>query len=153
MRLFTGLLKPGSPATGTDFAGRIEAVGNNVRSFRVGDKVWGFDDTGLASHAQFMTLPAGKAVAIIPDLITYAQAAASLEGAHYAYNFINKVKLAHGQKVLVNMILRKICNTIISFLMRLVKAHSANASCCCCRAAYTSPQHWARVGRIFIYRC
>ncbi len=102
MRLFTGLFKPGSPATGTDFAGRIEAVGNNVRSFRVGDKVWGFNDTGLASHAQFMTLPEGKALAIIPGQVTYKQAAASLEGAHYACNFINKVKLTPGQKVLVN---------------------------------------------------
>jgi NADPH:quinone reductase-like Zn-dependent oxidoreductase len=102
MRLFTGLFKPGATATGTDFAGKIEAVGKKVHSFGVGDRVWGFDDTGLASHAQFMTLPEDKAVAVIPDTITYEQAAASLEGAHYAYNFINKVKLIRGQKGLVN---------------------------------------------------
>jgi NADPH:quinone reductase-like Zn-dependent oxidoreductase len=102
MRFFTGLFKPSLPATGTDFAGKIQAVGKNVKSFRVGDKVWGFDDTGLASHAQFMTLPEDKALTTMPDAITYEQAAASLEGAHYAYNFINKVKFTRGQKVLVN---------------------------------------------------
>jgi NADPH:quinone reductase-like Zn-dependent oxidoreductase len=38
----------------------------------------------------------------IPENTTYEQAAASIEGAHYAYNFINKVDLKSGQKVLVN---------------------------------------------------
>jgi NADPH:quinone reductase-like Zn-dependent oxidoreductase len=116
MRLFTGLFSPSLPATGTDFAGRIEAVGRNVRALRVGDKVWGFDDTGLASHAQFMTFPEDKALAIIPDSVTYEQAAASLEGAHYAYNFINKVKLTPGQKVLVNGATGAIGSSLVQML-------------------------------------
>ncbi len=102
MKFFTGLFKPNDPIPGTDFAGRIEAVGKNVKSFKVGEKVWGFDDNGLSSHAQYMTLSENKAMTTFPDHITYEQAAASLEGAHYAYNFINKVKLKPGQKVLVN---------------------------------------------------
>ena len=40
-----------------------------------------------------MTMPVGA---------SYEQAAASIEGAHYAYNFINKVNLKKGQKVHVN---------------------------------------------------
>ena len=39
MRLFTGLFKPKSPVTGCDFAGQVEAIGKDVRSFKVGDKV------------------------------------------------------------------------------------------------------------------
>ena len=38
----------------------------------------------------------------MPENCSYAQAAASAEAAHYAYNFINKVNLKPGQKVLVN---------------------------------------------------
>jgi NADPH:quinone reductase-like Zn-dependent oxidoreductase len=38
----------------------------------------------------------------MPPDISYEQAAASMEGAHYAYNFINKVKLKKDDKVLVN---------------------------------------------------
>ena len=102
IRFFTGLLKPKDLILGTDFAGIIEAVGKDVRSFKVGDKVFGFNDSGAGSHAQYMTLSQDKALTIIPNNITYEQAAASIEGAHYAYNMINKVALKSGQKVLVN---------------------------------------------------
>lgn len=102
IRFVAGLFKPASPIPGTDFAGRVEAIGKNVQSFKAGDRVWGFNDQGLASHAQYMTIREDKGISIIPDNITYEQAAASPEGAHYAYNFISKVKLQPGQKILVN---------------------------------------------------
>ena len=102
IRLFTGLLKPRDQITGTDFSGRVEVVGKEVKSFKVGDRVWGFDDNGLASHAEYMVLAENKALTTIPEDVTYEQAAASIEGAHYAYNFIKKVNLQSGQKVLVN---------------------------------------------------
>lgn len=102
MRFFTGLFSPKRSISGTDFAGKIEAVGKDVATLKVGDKVFGFDDSGLSSHAEYMTLSEDKAIATIPDKITYAQAAASIEGAHYAYNMMNKVALKSGQKVLVN---------------------------------------------------
>jgi NADPH:quinone reductase-like Zn-dependent oxidoreductase len=38
----------------------------------------------------------------MPENVTYEQAAASTEGAHYAYNFIKKVNIQRGQKALVN---------------------------------------------------
>ncbi len=102
IQLFTGFSRPRSPSPGTDFAGAVEAVGQKVSAFRVGDQVWGFNDTGLASHAQYLTIAEDAAVLKMPAHITYAQAAASAEGAHYALNFINKVTLRAGQKVLVN---------------------------------------------------
>ncbi len=101
-RLVTGLFKPKKQTPGTEFAGKIEEIGKNVTSFKAGDKVFGFDDQGSGSHAQYMTLSEQKGLATIPENITYEQAAASIEGAHYAYNFINKVDLKSGQKVLVN---------------------------------------------------
>ncbi len=116
MRLFTGLIKPKLPTPGTDFAGKIEAVGNGVKSFQVNDKVWGFDDQGLGSQAEYMCFSAEGTITKMPDNITYEQAAASLEGAHYAYNFINKVKLQAGQKVLVNGATGAIGSAILQFL-------------------------------------
>ena len=56
MRLVTGLFKPKKQIPGTDFAGDIEAVGQDVSSLTVGDKVFGFDDQGAGSHAQYLTL-------------------------------------------------------------------------------------------------
>ncbi len=102
IRFFTGLFKPKTPVPGTDFAGQIEAVGSKVHSFKVGDRVWGLNDEGLASHATYMTIAADQAVAKIPENISYEEAVACAEGAHYAFNSINKIKLEKGMKVLVN---------------------------------------------------
>jgi NADPH:quinone reductase-like Zn-dependent oxidoreductase len=52
MRYFTVLWKLTCKITGTDFAGRIEAVGRHVSGWRIGDRVWGFKGFGLQSHAQ-----------------------------------------------------------------------------------------------------
>ena len=101
-RLFTGIFRPKKQTPGTEFAGKIEAVGKNVKSLKVGDKVFGFDDSGSGPHAQYMTISEDKALTTIPTNITYEQAAASTEGAHYAYNFIKKVNIKSGQKILVN---------------------------------------------------
>jgi len=101
-RLFTGMFKPKKQIPGTEFAGKIEAVGKNVTSYKAGDKVFGFDDQGLGSHAQYMTISEDKGLATIPRNITYEQATASSEGTHYAYNCIKKVNIKSGQKVLVN---------------------------------------------------
>ncbi|MBF0236102.1 MAG: NAD(P)-dependent alcohol dehydrogenase [SAR324 cluster bacterium] len=100
-RIVTGLLKPKKIIPGTEFAGVVEETGKKVTSLKIGDKVFGFDDQGSGSHAQYISIPENKAFTI-PANITFEQAAASLEGAHYAYNFINKVDLKNGQKVLVN---------------------------------------------------
>ena len=85
MRAKTGLFKPKKHIPGTEFAGEIEAVGKRVSSLNVGERVFGFDDPfadqGSGSHAQYMTMKEDKVI-IIPDNISYEQAAASSEGAH-----------------------------------------------------------------------
>jgi NADPH:quinone reductase-like Zn-dependent oxidoreductase len=101
MRIVTGLFGPKKQTPGTEFSGEIEAVGKIALPLKAGDRVFGFDDMGSRSHAQYMTIQEDK-VMIIPDNISYAQAAASSEGAHYAYNFINKVNLKKGKNALVN---------------------------------------------------
>jgi NADPH:quinone reductase-like Zn-dependent oxidoreductase len=116
MRFFTGLFRPTSPILGTDFAGKIVGIGKSVTGFKVGDKVFGFHDEGLASHAEYMAIGKDKAFMRMPKNISYQQAAASLEGAHYAYNFITKVKLKRGQKVLVNGATGAIGSAAVQFL-------------------------------------
>lgn len=102
MRFGGGFLNPKKQILGTDFSGVIEEVGKKVNSFKKGDRVFGFDDTGLLTHAQFTCLSDKKAISIMPEGTSFVEAAASLEGAHYAYNFINKVDLDKGDKVLIN---------------------------------------------------
>lgn len=101
-RFFTGLLKPSSPIPGTDFAGTVEAVGKKVTGYGLGDNVWGFSDLGLASQAQYMCVSAKSAILKMPEGIDHFHAVACAEGAHYAYNCINKLKVEAGSRVLVN---------------------------------------------------
>lgn len=101
MRLVTGLFKPRKPIPGTEFAGEIEATGKSVSTLKVGDKVFGFNDMGTQCQAGYTTVHESF-VLPMPDSLSYQQAAGSFEGAHYAYNFINKVKLRKDQTVLVN---------------------------------------------------
>lgn len=102
IRFFTGLTKPRIASTGTDFAGEVAAVGKDVTNFKVGDKVFGFNDNGIGSHAEYLTIAADGPLTTIPDGISYEQAAASAEAAHYAYNFINKVNIKADDNVMLN---------------------------------------------------
>ena len=38
----------------TDFAGKVDAIGKNVKSYRIVDKVFGFNDTGSESQAEYI---------------------------------------------------------------------------------------------------
>lgn len=119
MRFFTGLFKPKLFTPGTDFAGVIEAIGKDVKQFKVGDRVWGFDDNGLGSQAEYMILREDKAMIRIPDNITYQEAAASAEAAHYAYNFINKVNINPGDKVMLHGATGAIGSAALQFLKNM----------------------------------
>lgn len=101
IRAFVGVFKPRHRITGTDFAGQIEAIGKKVTGFKVGDRVFGLYDEGLRSQAEYMTIQEDKALTKIPNGISYAEAAASAEGAHYAYNFITMVNPRPESKALV----------------------------------------------------
>lgn len=102
IRFFTGLLRPSSKIPGTDFAGLIEEVGNKVTKFNVGDRVWGLNDEGLASQAEYLIINQDKAIVTIPNNLSYSDVVSCAEGAHYAFNFINKVNIDENTKVLVN---------------------------------------------------
>ncbi len=101
MRFVLGLFKPRKIILGTDFSGEVLCIGKNVKSFNIGDKVFGFNDTGAESQAEFTTTTVEN-VFPIPENIDFKQAAASLEGATYAYTFIHKVQIQPGQKILIN---------------------------------------------------
>ncbi len=127
MRFVCGLLKPKNTSPGTDFAGIVESVGQNVKKFKVGDKVFGFNDEGLQSQAEYLAIKQDKPISIIPDNMGFDEAAASLEGFHYAYNTINKVKLKPEHKVLLN----GASGAIGSALLQILKADNIYVTAVC----------------------
>ena len=115
MRFFLGLIKPKKIILGTDFAGEVIAVGSNCKSYKIGDKVFGFNDGGSESQAEYLTTTENELFPI-PEGIEYKTAAASLEGAHYAYSFIHKVNIKSGQRVLINGATGGIGSALLQFV-------------------------------------
>lgn len=127
MRLFTGLFKPRKEILGIDFAGVVEGVGKDVKLFKVGDRVFGLNDDGLSSHAQYLTISAHKAVVQMAEKASFVESVANLEGGHYAVNFLNKIKIHPNDKVLVN----GATGAIGSALVQLLKADGVHVTAVC----------------------
>ena len=127
IRLFMGITKPKRTILGNEFAGEIEALGKDVASFAVGQKVFGFDGINLGAHAEYMTTPEKGLVATMPAGMSWEQAAPSTEGAHYALNLIQAAGIAAGQRVLVN----GATGAIGSAAVQLVKHLGADVTAVC----------------------
>jgi NADPH:quinone reductase-like Zn-dependent oxidoreductase len=102
MRLFTGLIRPKVTVLGNEFAGEVEAVGRDVTSFHVGDRVFGYNEGPFGAHAEYMTIPEDGSVATMPASSTFEDVAPGTEGSHYALAFVRKAGIRSGQTVLVN---------------------------------------------------
>lgn len=102
VRASTGLTRPKRTILGTEFAGVVAAVGANVTSFAVDDRVFGYNEGAFGTHAEFLSVSADSAVAAIPDGVSFESAAAGTEGAHYALAFIRTAGTEAGQDVLVH---------------------------------------------------
>ena len=102
IRFFSGLFRPKNKTLGNEFAGEIETVGKDVKSFKAGDKVFGYNDTTFGAHAEYMTMIADGSITTMPGNLTYEEAAPITEGGHYALCNIRAAKIKRGQKILIN---------------------------------------------------
>jgi NADPH:quinone reductase-like Zn-dependent oxidoreductase len=101
-RLVFGLSRPRQPILGTEFAGRIEAVGTDVRNFKIGDPVFAFSDTSMGCYAEYKCMPERGAVVPKPANLSFEEAAAVPFGGTTALHFLRKAELQSGKKVLIN---------------------------------------------------
>ena len=99
MRPVTGLLRPKNSVPGDDIAGKVEAVGKNVKQLQPGDEVFGWCNGAFAEYAcagedNFVPKPAN---------LTFEQAAAVGVSAFTALQALrDQGKVQPGQKVLIN---------------------------------------------------
>ncbi len=105
VRLNLGLLKPKHNTLGSDIAGRVEAVGGNVKQFQPGDEVFGdlsgggFGGGGFAEYV----CASEDALALKPASLTFEEAAAAPMAAVTALQGLrDKGRIQPGQKVLIN---------------------------------------------------
>ncbi|MDZ4846856.1 MAG: NAD(P)-dependent alcohol dehydrogenase [Chitinophagales bacterium] len=126
-RFFSGLLAPKNQILGCEFAGEVETIGTSVTAFKIGDKVFGFNDTKFGGHAEYMTIAENDAIATMPHNTNYEDAAAITEGAHYALCDIRAAKIASGQQILIN----GATGAIGSAAVQLVKYFGAEVTAVC----------------------
>jgi NADPH:quinone reductase-like Zn-dependent oxidoreductase len=100
-RFWSGLFRPKNQVLGCEFTGVVEEVGKIVTAFKLGDKVFGFNDKKFGGHAEYLTVAETAAMALIPDSFEFGEAAALTEGGHYALVNIRAAKIKVGQNVLV----------------------------------------------------
>lgn len=100
MRLGSGLGAPKNTRIGVDFAGMVEAIGNNVTLFKQGDRVFG-GRTG--AFGEYVTVRESRALVLIPADVTFEQAAAvPIAGLTALQALRDKGKVESSQNVLIN---------------------------------------------------
>jgi len=102
-RLFTGLTKPKITRLGEELAGEIEAVGKNVKLFKMGDKVFGTAGPKFGANAEYICIPEDGVISLKPTNMSYEEAASAVDGFLTALPFLrDKGNIKKGQRVLIN---------------------------------------------------
>src|SRR5262245_22384884 len=110
-RFFTGLRRPRYRILGSEFAGKVAALGSSVDEFKLGDQVFGIKPWTFGAHAEFIAVRARGPVAAKPANLTVEQSAAVCDGALLSLSALRPAKdaltwlkpadLHEGQSVLV----------------------------------------------------
>ncbi|MGG0383008.1 NAD(P)-dependent alcohol dehydrogenase [Priestia filamentosa] len=101
-RFAFGLTRPRYSIPGGDIAGKVEAVGKDVKLFQVGDEVFGdLSGCGWGGFAEYVTVPE-YALTLKPANISFEEAAATpMAGVTALQGLRDKGKIKSGQKVLI----------------------------------------------------
>jgi NADPH:quinone reductase-like Zn-dependent oxidoreductase len=107
MRLYAGFTKPKRITTlGQEFAGEVEQIGKNVKSFQVGDQVFGTTGFRFGAYAEYLGLPENPGdtqgmLSLKPVNLTYEEAAAVPTAGFEALHFVRAAGIQPGKKVLI----------------------------------------------------
>lgn len=100
IRLYVGITRPRIKTLGQEFAGTVEAVGENVTEWKVGDRVFS-PAPFTGGYAEYISLKP-KCMALKPESLSFEEAATVCVGGMNALHFLRVAGVAAGQKVLIN---------------------------------------------------
>ncbi len=102
-RLAFGVFAPRRSIPGMSFSGEVEAVGEQVIDFKLGDRVYGASGMHFGAHAEYLCLPDRAAIAALPDEVDHLAAVASVFGGQTAIHFLReKSGLSADHRILIN---------------------------------------------------
>ena len=128
VRLAMGLLKPKHGTPGADIAGVIEAVGKNVKQFRVGDEIYAETGSiGGGGCADYLCVPENL-LAHKPTNLSFEQAAAvPMAGITALQGLRDLAKVQAGQTVLV----QGAAGGVGTFAVQVAKLYGAHVTAVC----------------------
>ena len=129
LRLAAGITRPKAPIRGTDVAGIVEAVGDGVDTFTVGEEVFGSTSTGSprrqhGAFAESVIVPAAQ-LASKPGSISFEEAASSvMSGLTALASMSQTVEVRPGMRALIN----GASGGVGTFAIQIAKARGAHVT-------------------------
>jgi NADPH:quinone reductase-like Zn-dependent oxidoreductase len=102
IRFFAGFFKPKNQILGTEFSGIIESIGSDVKTFKIGDQVFGLNTYKFGTHAEYVCIKENGSIAIKPSNLSFEEAAAVCDGLMLAINYVRKIDFSTKPKILIN---------------------------------------------------
>lgn len=101
-KIFLGFRKPRKKILGSELSGKIEAIGKDVKRFKVGESVYGFTGFGLGAYSEYKCMPENGSLVSKPQNINYTESVVLVDGASTALFFLrDKGKIKQGDNVLI----------------------------------------------------
>ncbi len=122
-----GLFRPKNAILGCDVAGRVEAVGKDVKELKAGDDVYGdLFDRPFGAYAEYVCAKE-SVLSIMPSNMSYEEAAAVPLAGVTAYKGLIKGNIKAGQKVLIN----GASGGVGTFAVQIAKSFGAEVTAVC----------------------
>ncbi len=105
IRLYMGSIKPRNMILGQELSGTIEALGEDVKTYKPGDKVIATTGFKFGGYAEYICLnPSSDMVtmALKPDSLSFHEAAALPVAGMEAYHYLELADLKKGDHILIN---------------------------------------------------
>ena len=126
-KLALGFNKPRKPILGTEVAGVIDAVGNKVSKYKVGDPVFALTLGKFGGYAEYVCLNENASIALKPENISFEEAATLPVGALTAQHFIRVAQLTPKHNILIYGASGSVGSFAVQFA-RLTGAHITGVS-------------------------
>lgn len=101
-RIYLGIIHPKRPILGMELAGEIDAIGESVTRYQVGDAVLASTfEVNFGGYAEYKCMPEDGLLVLKPQNLSFGEAAAAVGGGMTAAFCLEQANIQRGQKVLI----------------------------------------------------